>query len=127
MIGERREFLRLRVRLTTIVKIVKTGRAHRALTNDISGGGICFRTDEDLQVGEMLDIDVQLPDRRQPVNFTAEICWCHSTTAMQRGGEEALFEVGVHFVTIDPKERALMVQFATMNAIPNDRRQEPRT
>lgn len=116
--SNRREFVRVRSRLTTVFKVASTGKIHRALTRDISGGGVCFSTEELLEGGEVLEVEVRLPDRSQPVLFSGVVSWSRLVRRPQHSYEAATFNVGVQFVSINPKDRNLLVAYAQMNALP---------
>src|SRR3989338_2165718 len=72
---EQRRFIRVTSRLAAVVKIVKTGKVRRALTRDISAGGLCFVTEEILEAGTALEVELKLPDREAPVRFLGEVAW----------------------------------------------------
>lgn len=114
---ERRRSVRLRPRLTTIYKNLSTGRVRRALTKDVSGHGACLVTEDLLEAGTPLEIEIKLPDRASPVTFLAEVVWSgFQVDAAGRIGSRA--EAGVKFVSIDPKDHTLVMQFARFNALP---------
>ena len=118
--ANRREFIRVRTRLTTVFKVVSTGKIHRALTRDISGGGVCFSTEELLDGNEVLEVEVKLPDRTKVILFSGVVMWSRLVKRPLHSYEAATFNVGVRFVSIDPKERSLLVAYAQMNALPGD-------
>ena len=114
---ERRRSVRLRTRLTTIYKNLSTGRVQRALTKDVSGHGACLVTDDLLEAGTPLEIEIKLPDRATPVTLLAEVVWSgFQLEASGQTGSRA--EAGIKFVSIDPKDHALVMQFARFNALP---------
>jgi len=115
---EKRRFSRTSLRLTTIYKIPKTGRTQRALTHDISGGGIRFIADEELAPGVPLEIEVKLPDQESPIVCQAEVVWSKVTNPDRKSYEDPIVETGAKFVQIDEKEQALLIQYARINAPP---------
>ena len=125
---ERRQFVRLRTRLTTVFKIVKTGKVRRGLTKNISGVGICFvtnemvepgeRLNEIIEPGEFLDVELQLPDCAAPITFSAAVVWLRPLGGLRKSYEIPTVEVGVKFVTIDSKDVSLLGQYAALNALP---------
>lgn len=110
--------IRLRTKLTTVFKIVKTGKVRRGLTKNISGVGICFVADEPIEPGEPLDVELQLPDRAAPITFSAAVVWSRPTGGPRKSYETPTIEIGVRFVTIDSKDVALLGQYAALNALP---------
>jgi c-di-GMP-binding flagellar brake protein YcgR len=114
---EQRRDPRVGTRLTTFLKDLKTGKVRRALTRDISAGGLCVVTDELFEIGTMLGVEVQLPDRERPIVCQAVVV----RSQFAEGSSErraATIETGLQFVAIDPKERSLLQYYAKLNPPP---------
>ena len=118
---ERRQFIRIRSRLTTLIKHLDTGKVRRALTKDISAGGVCLVTEELLKPGTTLGLQMKLPDRETPIMFTAEVVWSLPVGEPGKSYENPTAETGLQFVSIDPKDQALLKQYAATNAPPPER------
>ena len=120
---ERRQSTRLWSRLTTTFKFLTTGKVLHALTRDVSGVGVCLLTEDPLEVGTSLDVQIKLPDVTAPVTFAGEVVWSKPlTSATQSYIGEFAAETGVKFVRIDPKARSLILQYTTLNALPPESR-----
>ena|SRR3989338_929015 len=115
---EQRRFIRVTGRLVAVVTIVKTKKVRRALTKDISAGGICFVTEEILELGTALEVELKLPDREAPIIFLGEVAWSRPIGPKPKSYQDPTAETGVKFVSIDPKERELIMQYAKLNAPP---------
>ena len=115
---EQRRFIRVTSRLAAVVKIVKTGKVRRALTRDISAGGICVVTEELLEPGTALEVEVKLPDREAPITFLGEVSWSRPIGPPPKSYQTPTSEAGVKFVSIDPKEQDLIMLYAKLNAPP---------
>ena len=115
---ERRRFIRVGARLLTFVRTQDTGKTVRVLTKDIGGGGISFVSEEPLEKDMLVTVEVKLPDREQPIAFLAAVAWSLPVKEATKSYGRSAWEVGVKFVSIDPKEQALMVQYAALNALP---------
>ena len=115
---ELRRFIRVPSRLTAIFKVVKTGKVRRALTKDISAGGICCVTEELLEAGTAVEVELKLPDREAPITFLGEVAWSRPIGPTPKSYQNPTSEVGIKFVSIDPKDRALIMQYAKLNAPP---------
>ena len=113
---EQRQFIRINTRLTAIFKILTTGKVRRALTKDVSGGGVCFVTEGLLEPGTALEIELKLPDRAEPIRFTGEVAWSRPVGGTTKRYANPTAETGVRFVAIDAKDRALVLQYTTLNA-----------
>jgi len=115
---EQRRFIRITNRLNATFKIVKTGKVKRALTKDISAGGICFVTAEILEPGTALEVELTLPDREASVQFLGEVAWSRPIGPQPKSYEDPTGETGVKFISIDPNDRELLRQYAKLNAPP---------
>ncbi len=118
MSEERRRSIRANARLTTIVKNLDTKRVWRALTKDVGGVGVCVVTDESLELGTKLELEIRLPDRDEPITFTGEVVWSREVGGPRKSYEAPIREVGVKFVEIQPKDQRLLQQYVLMNPSP---------
>ena len=116
--SERREYRRIKERLVTFVKDPATGKVHRALTRDLGGIGVCLVTSEPLKLGTAIEAELKLPDRERPIAFSAVVVWSQVIDESGQPLNRPTREVGVQFVRIDPKDRALIQQHAALNAMP---------
>ena len=116
---EHRRFIRVTNRLPSTFKIITTGKVRRALTKDVSAGGISFITEELLEPGTALEVELKLPDREAPIIFLGEVAWSRPVGPPPKSYQNPTAETGIKFVSIDPKERALITQYAKLNAPPS--------
>ena len=116
---EQRRFIRVTNRLPSMFKIITTGKVRRALTKDISAGGVCFITEELLEPGTALEVELKLPDREAPIIFLGEVTWSRPIGPPPKSYQNPNSEAGIKFVSIDPKDRALIMQYAKLNAPPS--------
>ena len=112
---ERRQFIRVHARLTTLIKPLKTAKVRRALTKDISGIGVCLVTEELCELGTPLEVEMRLPDYDAPVKFLGQVMWS-KPIGEPRKGQPPTAEIGLRVVSIDPKDRSLLMQYAKLNA-----------
>lgn len=118
MNDDRRRSVRARARLMTIVKNIRTGKAHRVLTNNLSGVGISFASEEHLEPGDKLELEIALPDSATPITCRADVVWVRAVGGPRKSYETPTCEIGVKFVDLAPKAQALFKQYAVMNAPP---------
>lgn len=116
---ERRQSIRASSRLVVIFKNLKTGKVRRALTKDISASGMRLITEELLESGTPLDIEVKLPDRDTPMAFTAEVIWSQPVGEPRKSYQNPTAETGVKFVRIDAKDQTLLNQYVKLSAPPS--------
>ena len=100
------------------IKYLDTGKVRRALTKDVSAGGVCLVTEELLKPGTQLGVEIKLPDREAPVTFTGEVVWSKPIGGSGKSYENPTAEIGVKFVDIDPNDQKLVMLYARMNASP---------
>jgi hypothetical protein len=114
---EERKAPRVSARLTTFVKYA-SGKVRRALTQDVSAGGARLITDEPLEAGQQVELEIKLPDFDQPVVCTAEVV--QSQPLDTRKGHETSAETRVKIVSMSDKHKAMLLQYAAMNMLPPD-------
>ena len=115
---ERRQFIRVNMRLVTFMKVLETGKVRRTLTKDISGTGLCLVTEDVLKPETQLEIEMKLPDFASAMTFTAQVVWSKAIPGTYKSYEFPGAETGVRVVKIDPKHAALIRQYAAVNAPP---------
>ena len=116
---ERRQYTRLSSRLTVVFTVGANLKQQRALTRDIGGAGVCLVTEKRLRLGSILQAELKLPDRDLPVAFVARVVWNRSSFEGRRSYQDPKAEIGVTFVKIQDEDRAALVHFARMNALPS--------
>ena len=75
---------------------------------NISGGGMCFSSDEEIELGSMITLEMTLSGLSAPVVSLARVVWCERSE-----GPEG-FDVGVEFWWIgwaDEEAQAKMLKY----------------
>jgi hypothetical protein len=72
---------------------------------DISLGGLRIFSDDNLRVGELLKLEIFLPEI-PPVTYTAEVVWTEQLPA----GSPARFDVGLKFIQLEPDALKLLLR-----------------
>ena len=114
--NEQRKTSRTPLRLLIFLKHLDTGKVQRALTKNIGGGGVCMVTEGTFKPGTLLELEIKLPDCENPIVCTAAVIWCRPLIEPKKSYDLPTIEIGLRFVTIDPKQEALIVQYAKLNA-----------
>ena len=117
MDADRLRVVRIRSRLTTVIRMRGVEGIERALTRDIGISGICLLTEGPLKIGARLDVELALPDRPTPIAFAGEVVWSKPIDRAGADEKESTVESGIKFVTINPKERELLMQWVALNAL----------
>lgn len=114
-----RKFVRAGTRLNLSYTIAGTKKLGKALTMDVGGGGVRFTAEHPLAQGDRLEIALRLPEREEPIRFVAEVVWSRTSKVRTDKTLGAMgSEVGVRIVEIDPKERALLMQYTSIFGFP---------
>ncbi len=81
-----------------------------SLSKDLSREGIKLTTNEGMNAGTMLDLEIDIPDDPKPVYSTAEVIW-----SKKIGGDEKNYEHGVKFLMMDPVDKFRVLDYAYNN------------
>jgi hypothetical protein len=106
MSQERRRSVRLNVQVPATIKRPDAAETQRVVILDISGHGMRLATEAALEPGTPLVVEVKLPNLRAPVAARVKVLWSRPA------------EAGVTFVQLDPKDRALLMLYARLKALP---------
>ncbi len=117
---DRRRAPRVELRWTLLYRIGDTQRTGMSLVKNFSAEGMRFVAEHPLEPGAQLDVTMSLPDRDEPIRFVGEVVWSLATQGTDRALPHGAHEVGIRFTRIDPKERALLMQYAMLYAPPTE-------
>ena len=118
MTEERRRDPRCTLRLNVSYAIQGTKKIGKALTTDISAGGARFVAEHRLEVGDRLELVLRLPERDEPVRCLADVRWTKPVQSTDKALQSSGAEIGVQFVELAPKDRALLAQYASFYGPP---------
>ena len=107
-VEEKRKYVR--VSSYNPVKIIKDGdRRPHCLVNivDISEGGMKFRSEKEFARGSVLTAILHIAEQERQVSLRAEVMW------MQQIKKQSMYHVGVRFVELGDKERAILREWIT--------------
>ena len=113
---QRRQAVRVKLRLMVFMKCVGTRKVLRVLTKNISGIGMALVTEGTLEPDTKLELEITLPDRKMPILCEARVVWSKPTGEPHKSYAAPPSETGVKFVSIDPKDQAQLLQYARLNA-----------
>jgi len=110
---EKREFVRLDLNVKVDwKKISDTPEVEQEFsdkTKNISVGGICLVAYEKLNIGETLQISMELPSEKV-INAIGKVIWISEYEIIDRE-EETIYDIGVEFIGISKKEREEINKF----------------
>lgn len=103
--AERRRFFRLNLLADlTFTRSSISEEEKVSLTKNISKGGICFIVYEQMSVGEILDLNVYLPDKNKPINVTGRVNWVKEFS-IGDPVKGKRFDVGIEFLRISEQDK----------------------
>ena len=106
---ERRKFKRFDAYMS-----VKCNRAQESqsvsllgLSKDVSRDGVCINSNDQLEKGTVVDLEIDLPDDSRPVRTTGKVMWTKASQNKDDG-----INYGVQFVSIDPIDKFRVLDYA---------------
>ena len=110
---EKREFARLdlnvKVDWKKISETSEPKQEYSDKTKNISAGGLCLVVYEKLNVGEKLQIEMELPSKKV-INAEGKVVWISEYEILGRE-EEKIYDIGVEFMKISKEEREEINKF----------------
>ena len=109
-VQERRRFARSDSAPRVAINLIRPRQAIAAGSVNVSGGGVCLRLQEELEVRSL--VQVQLTSTSRSVTCTGRVAWVIQRLDL-RGAPPFLFDIGIEFV--DPP--SLLRQFMARQGI----------
>ena len=110
---ERRRSPRVPSWLSARYALAGGDRPQATIARNLSGGGCGFFTASLLPAGTVLEVTIEVPERRRAVTFTARVAWSGKLLLTRREAHPWAFEVGVRFVKIAPEDLARLLEAAS--------------
>ena len=104
---ERREFIRLQAYHCVKYRLLSTvdTQAHpftASTVKDISGGGICLRTEELLPESSLIELKINFPHISTYLSVVAKVVWIKPRDRIRR------YDIGMRFMDIDELLRKII-------------------
>ena len=111
--GAKREFVRLKLNVRVDwKKIIETSDAVGKFpdtTRDISAGGLCLNMNEELTIGDRLQIRMELPSKKI-IDAQGKVVWV-SEFGIDSRGEKKTYDTGIEFTAIRDEDREEINKF----------------
>ena len=91
--------------------VTKENERGQGFTRNVSGGGVRFVAQHALQQGTILELDLMLPGRQQPVVVMGEVAWSKWVSSPEAASTRGASEVGVRFTDIGQKDQELILRY----------------
>ena len=111
---ENRKFIRLRVPLPveySLIKKHKRQKAFRTTMQNISVGGLSLQVKEPVRNGDLLRIEIQVPDWEEPIRVVGDVIWHGGAT------KEEHPQAGIRFREVNPVELNKILDYVYSVAI----------
>jgi uncharacterized protein (TIGR02266 family) len=105
---------RRHLRVPVVVAIVADDGA-TAYAMNLSAGGVCLQTREELEVGRRIELRFRMPGEKL-VTAEAEVVWADCNAARQPGAGLRYCECGLRFVNLGDRDRHAIEQFVDNRA-----------
>lgn len=108
---ERRKFKRFDTYMSIKFKVAEPKKMRGiCLSKDLSREGVKIATNEAIESGSLLDLEIDIPDDPKPVSTTGEIVWRRKLEDAERS-----YEYGIRFVSMDPVDKFRVLDYAYNN------------
>jgi len=78
-----------------------------SLSKDLSREGLKMNSSYDLKTGDLLDLEIDIPDDPKPVKTTAKVMWSRPAEGQNQG-----YDQGIRFVMMDPVDKFRILDYA---------------
>lgn len=114
---ERRKFIRLQAPIGLTYRKAGSQKRDRAtlisLLKNIGGGGVRFIAREDLTEGDILELEIEIPNTDNAIRAEGEVVWFSHTQEKDRDVREA----GIRFRSIQPKDLQRILDYVHTTGI----------
>jgi len=113
---EKRKFPRLSIQTEVVYnKDAVAKKEKKSFTKDISQGGICLIVYEKVEVSDILELQILLPDGIKPICATGKVAWVKKFLIEGPYGGGDRYDVGIEFIKINNKEKTELEKFLFTN------------
>jgi c-di-GMP-binding flagellar brake protein YcgR len=97
---ERRQHIRVDQSLEITYRLLKRTPLFSSRSKELSEGGISLPTNQRLEPGIIIELELRLPDSKKPIKVTGEVVWRDKIQDRRFS-----FVIGVKFIKIDSGDR----------------------
>lgn len=115
---ERRRVERFEAMLDIRYRLLKPTKLKLATrSKDISEDGICILAHEILPKDSTVELEVLIPNSKEPLRAKGEVAWCEKSEQIDETGKRA-FLTGIRFLEIENKDKANLVDYINAHLAP---------
>ena len=101
-IKDKRKFLRIGGHRLLRYKMVSEDKSVLSFARNISSGGILFHAKEEIPLSSVIEMEISFPSRPQPVKVVSKVI------RVKRLKKVEGFEIAVHFLSVEDKDKDFM-------------------
>lgn len=118
LVEERRKFIRLQISVEVKYSLLKLEPHQQLATSkNIGSGGICIMADDPLKLGNLLKLEIILPQDPPVIFAVGKVVWTKSFSIL--GEERNRYEVGIQFLDIGEKDQVRIKKYVFSLRQPN--------
>ncbi|MCK5707500.1 MAG: PilZ domain-containing protein [Candidatus Aureabacteria bacterium] len=115
---EKRKYIRFEAQTSINVQLHSKGYLSPekilGLTKNMSVEGVCFISEKEFRSGDILTLQVKLPNQSESLALEGEVRWCKTVS---RGEIEEKFETGVKLFTVEKSDETKFVGYVNYKLI----------
>ena len=101
---ERRKYVRLQASVEVKYTVIGKPGTIKVSSENISAGGLCIITEEELAADTPLQLEIAIPDLKDPIHALARVVWQQKFEATAKQ-PKAYFNTGIEFTGISDFDR----------------------
>lgn len=124
---EKREYWRKDISLNVKYAIPRAGIAGEAKSDNITETGIHLSVNEKVEIGAILELDIEIPRSALPISVLAEVIWVKAITIAGDGKKDddfkakvEYYEAGLKFARIDASDRGKILKHIYGLSLPGE-------
>ncbi len=98
---ERRKYVRLKATVQVKYTVIGKPGEIKVFSRDISAGGLCIVAEEKLQTDTPLQLEIKIPDLKDPIRGLGRVVWQKGFAEQPEGN----FNTGIEFTGISDFDR----------------------
>jgi len=113
--SEKRKYARINISSKINFSIIETdedeapSKRFRATGKNIGVEGILCTSDKELKPGTLLDLEIFLPEKIDPVYLEGEVRWCKLSGGKTK--KSKLYDLGIKFLSIDKTHVLSLIKY----------------
>ena len=78
-------------------------KKYEGVSKNISAGGLCFTSDQKLEQGNVLFLEIYLPQTKVPITMEGQVRWCAPSVPKSSGHHHQMYDTGIQASMVNGK------------------------